>query len=120
MAVTAQQVLNMASALMDQIDDVGNFEIDPVFDAKTLSVLTILQAELIPPTEFPEMITDLSQDLLVDDRIALQVLPYGLAAHLVMNDNQALASFLNARYDELKHRSYDTPEPIETVYGGFL
>jgi hypothetical protein len=37
-----------------------------------------------------------------------------------MNDDQALASFLNARYDELKRKNYDTPEPIEIVYGGFL
>lgn len=115
--ITAKQVLDMAWVLIDQVDEVGIIEQDVTQETKTLSILSILQAELLPPSQFPEMVESLDQSLLVDDRVALRVLPYGLAAHLLMNEDPNVASFLNARYDELKRKIPATIETIGNVYG---
>jgi hypothetical protein len=117
MAVTAQQVLNLAATLIDDISESGAvlFDEPDNYNAKTLSILTILQAELIPN---PTVLTDINQELSVSDKVALMVLPYGLAAHLMMNDSdQNIASYFNARYDELKRKQPVKIAPITDVYG---
>ena len=101
MAVTGQQVFNIAVALMDEILNSASFE------PYAPSILTTLQAELLAKTVTPTVITDLSEPLALSDSLCLQALPYGLAAHLMIIDNpneQGKASFFNARYDELKSK----------------
>jgi hypothetical protein len=117
MAVTAQQVLNITASLIDDLTESGavSFEEPDNYNAKTLSILTILQAEL---TANPVPLTDISQELSVSDKVALMVLPYGLAAHLLMHDgDQNIASFFNARYDELKRKQPAKTVKINDVYG---
>jgi hypothetical protein len=115
--ITAQQVLDMAWVLIDQVDESGTIEQDTAQETKALSILTILQAELLPPSQLPEVVESLDQALLMDDRIALRVLPYGLAAHLLMNEDQSIASYFNSRYDELKRKNPAIIQPISDVYG---
>ena len=61
-------------------------------------------------------------DLGLDDFIARSVLPYGLAAHLLVDENPAPAAFFLQRYQELLIRYGGTipaeSEPIADVYGG--
>lgn len=114
--ITAQQVLDMAWVLIDQVDEVGEIEQDVAQETKALSVLTILQAELLPNNQLPEVLTSLEDALSVDDRIAIRVLPYGLAAHLLLNEDPNVASFLNNRYDELKRKIPATSVKITDVY----
>lgn len=106
MAVTGQQVFDTALVLMDEVTETGNVvtENPDYYKVKALHILTTLQTELLPLSITPVPFTDLSQNLLVTDRIALLVLPYGLAAHLLLADDMNLAAFLNARYDELKRK----------------
>lgn len=118
MAVTAQQVYDIALVLMDEVTDTGEILADnpDYYKAKTLKILTTLQTELLPSTITPVLITDLSNTLLVSDRIALMALPYGLAAHLLLTEDVSSASYFNNRYDELKRKTYATITPITDVY----
>ena len=79
--------------------------------------MTQLQTELLPLPQTPEVITDLSQNLLISDRVAITVLPYGLAAHLLLTEDVNTASFFNARYDELKRKTPTSIHPIEDSLG---
>lgn len=117
MAVKAKQVYDLALVLMDEVQENGSITPDQpeYYETKALSILTLLQAELLPTT--PAAITDLSQDMSVPDKTALTVLPYGLGAHLLMSEDMSIASFLNARYEELKKKTPTTITKIDDVYG---
>lgn len=49
-------------------------------------------------------------------------MPYGLAAHLLLDENTKMAAYFNQRYEELldeAHRSIPAgSEAIEDLYGG--
>jgi len=116
--VTAKQVYDMALVLIDEVTEAGSVtpETPKYYEIRTKSILTQLQTELLPASQVPEAITDLNQSLLLSDRIALSVLPYGLAAHLIMNEDVHTASFFNARYDELKKKMPTKIQPITDAY----
>lgn len=122
MTVTAKQVYESALVLIDEVLETGNIVPDQpqYYQAKALSILTTLQTELLPLSQVPEVITDLNQDLLVSDRTAILVLPYGLAAHLLITDDPNTASFFNSRYEELKSRQMATITPITDKYNVLL
>lgn len=118
MAVTGQQVFDIAMGLIDEVSETGNLVVEnpEYYKTKSLQILTVLQAELLRATQTPQVVTDLSQDLVLSDAQCLKVLPYGLAAHLLIQEDVNTASFYNARYDELKRRSPATIEPITDSY----
>lgn len=123
--VTGQQVYNLALSLMDEVTDSGLISPDDnpdYYKTKATQFLTILQAELLPLSTEPTIISDLSQPLAVTDRVALKVLPYGLAANMLLSegatgDSATKASFFNARYDELKAKMPTSSVPITDNYG---
>lgn len=119
MAVTGQQVYERALTLMDEVLETGVIatETPEYYRTKAINIINILQVELLPLSAEITPITDLTQDLQVTDRVAYLVLPYGLAAHLLINDDLTISSWLNARYDELKRKISTTAIPIEDVYG---
>ncbi|AYC29644.1 hypothetical protein [Paenisporosarcina cavernae] len=120
MPVTAQAVFDRALTLMDEVLETGVIatETPAYYKTKAIQTLNILQLELLPITAVFIPINDLTEPLQVNDRQAYLVLPYGLAAHLLINDDLTISSFFNARYDELKKKysSVSTPEPIVDVY----
>jgi hypothetical protein len=118
MAVTGEQVYDQALVLMDEVTDNGEVLANnpTYYKAKTKSILTMLQAELMSQSETPGVITDLTQELALDDRIALLTLPYGLAAQLLLQDDVSSAAFFNARYEELKKKYRSEFEEITDVY----
>lgn len=71
----------------------------------------------------PTVITALTDVLQVDDVTARTILPYGLAAHLLLQENPDVASFYNERFEDLKREASKRPpaafETIENVYGSF-
>jgi hypothetical protein len=124
MAVTAKQVYDQALVLMDEVIETGTITTDNpnYYNTKALSILTTLQTELLPLSVTPTVITDLSQELLVSDRVALLTLPYGLAAKMLISeggsgDTLTMATFYNNRYDELKRKTPTSIQPITDVYG---
>lgn len=98
---------------------------------RTLSILNVLRHEVYPYSDTfavgedgkravcPE-IKSFDQILDIDDAIAQTVLPYGLAAHLLMGENDTMAAFFNQRYTELLYaigsRRPAVWEDIPTVY----
>lgn len=118
MAVTVEQVYNIALSLIDSVDETGNYSADNPDEAirKTLDFLTTLQVELTSIDQTPQILTDLNNVLTVSDRVALLVLPYGLAAHLLIQEDPNSASFFNSRYDELKVKIPSSVESITDQY----
>lgn len=113
MAVTGEQVFNIAVVLMDEVTTSAGYR------TYAPDVLTMLQTELLPKGVSPVVITSLTSDLLLSDEVCLKVLPYGLAAHLMIIDNpndQGKAAFYNNRYDELKSKVRATIQPITDSY----
>lgn len=117
--VTAKQVYDMALVLIDEVTEVGAVTPDTpkYYESRSKSILTQLQTELLSASQEPEVITDLTQALILPDRVAITVLPYGLAAHLLLTEDVNTASYFNARYDELKKKTVTKIEPITDSIG---
>jgi hypothetical protein len=114
----AQDVFVMAMNLMDEESEDGTYEGYPSeYKKKAWHILSLLQAELLPTSVAPLSITNENNVLQIDNRSAVTILPYGLAAHLLINEDQGKAAFFNARYDELKRKRPATISKIKDVYG---
>lgn len=135
MSTTAQQIFDAAIGIIDELDDRGNANSPDTTEYKnrTLFILNTLRGELFPYSDTYQnsegtkrpvcpVISDFETDLEIDDVIAQTVMPYGLAAHLMLDENPSVASFCQQRYEELLARiGTQTPsesESITDVYGG--
>jgi hypothetical protein len=116
--ITAQDTFITAMNLMDEESEDGTYTGYPdEYKKKAWSILTLLQAELLPASASPSVITDNTSVFQVDDRTSLTVLPYGLAAQLLLNEDQNRAAYFNNRYDELKRKRPALITKIKDVYG---
>jgi len=132
---TAQQVFEMAIALMDSQSDDGKADTgdNSEYKNRTLPLLNILRGELYPFSDTYEtdeegrpiatQIRSFDKPIDLDDYVCQSVLPYGLAAHLLLAEDPATANFFQQRYDELKltlaRGLPSKSEDIEDVYGGW-
>lgn len=135
---TAERVFELAINLMDELDDNGNYNYTDTeeYRNRTLGILNILRGELYMYSdtyrlnqEWPDRrrpivatIDDFDQIIDLDDYICQSILPYGLAAHLLMDENPSSAGYFQQRYDELKMMlvrgmAADGSEDIVDVYG---
>ncbi len=131
---TAQEIFEAAIAIMDEVNDQGQADHSDTREYKnrTLAILNILRGELYPYSDsyapgeggrpIAAQIYDFETPIELDDYICQSVMPYGLAAHLLMDENPTSANFFQQRYDELKlglMRGYPTSgsEDIVDVYG---
>lgn len=136
MATTAQEVFEKAMNLMDEVNEsTGQADTNDTKEYKnrTLAILNILRNEcfsasdtyvvtepgkrpICPP--IPDFVTPIG----LDDYICQGVLPYGLAAHLLLDENPSVASYFQQRYDELldeaKRGLPTAAEDIQSMYGG--
>jgi hypothetical protein len=116
--IIAQQVFITTMNLMDEESEDGTFDGYPdEYKNKAWSLLTMLQAELTPASKTPSLIVDENGTFSLDDRTVLTALPYGLAAHLLMNEDQNRAAYFNNRFDELKRKRPAVIGKIQDVYG---
>ena len=103
-------IFERAMQLMDeQNGGIGDTE---DYRSRTLGILNILRHELYPYSDTfevgedgkrlicPELRT-MEQPINLDDAIAQGVMPYGLAAHLLLGEHDQMASFFFQRYAEL-------------------
>lgn len=114
----ARKVFDLAIHLMDeQYELTGETRtVDTKeYEFRTLSILNVLRHELYPYSDTYEMgkdgkryicpeITSFEQQIDLDDAIAQGVMPYGLAAHLLLGENDTMAAFFNQRYSELIYK----------------
>lgn len=82
------------------------------YEYRTLSILNVLRNELYPYSDtytpqadgkkpFPAELASMDQPIDLDDGICQSILPYGLAAHLLLGENDTMAGFFQQRYEEL-------------------
>lgn len=133
MARSAQNIFDTAIALMDEVDESGATDTSDTLEYKnrTILILNILVQELYPYSatyKKPKagkrstagVLSQMSDMVDLDDYIASAVLPYGLAAHLLLEENPTAANYFQQRYDELKARLREgllaESEDIEDVY----
>lgn len=133
---TAQEVFEYAMTLMDELNE-SNGKADTSdtkeYKNRTIAILNILRGELYPYSDtyetstqgkrpIAEKITDFTSAIGLDDYICQSILPYGLAAHLLMQEDPTSANYFQQRYDELKallaRGMPAESEDITDVYGG--
>lgn len=129
----AQYIYETAIVIMDSLSDTGKADVadNDEYKHRTLKLLNLLRGELYPYSDTYEtdddgrpiaaLIRDFEKPIDLDDYICQTVMPYGLAAHLLLQEDPAAANFCLQRYDELKAKlSVGMPsssEDIEDVYG---
>ena len=118
---------------MDSVSDTGEADTtdNAEYKNRTLAILNLLRGELYPYSDTYEaddegrpvaaIIKTFDKPIDLDDYICQTVMPYGLAAHLLLAEDPATANFFQQRYDELKMRlAVGMPSAsadIEDVYG---
>lgn len=120
--MTGKEVYDLALVLIDEVTDEGYVIPDnpKYYETKSIALLTMLQAEVLPLSQTPVVIKSLDDNLLVDDRVCISVLPYGLAAQLLMQERPNAASYLNDLFNESKSQIINNSivfEPIFTIEG---
>lgn len=103
-------VFDRAIELMDEQDAVSgetNHSDTREYWLRSLGILNVLRHELYPYSDTYEAgadcpeLTSMEQVLALDDVLAQSVMPYGLAAHLLLGDRDEEADFFQQRYREL-------------------
>lgn len=121
MALTYETVFSLAMDLMDERLPSGQISASDTqeYRAKTPGILTMLATELlkISGDSTGELVTDLSEEVPLPGSTTLLVLPYGLAAHLLIDENPDTAAFFQQRYEELKRKTAGKSVQITDVYG---
>ena len=135
MATNAQWVFEKAMHLMDEVNE-STGETDTAdtreYKNRTIPILNILRIECFPASDTyavtepgkrpicPE-IPDFDTPIGLDDGICQGVLPYGLAARLLLGEDDTKAAFFQQCYEELRAQlasSIPTAgSDIEDMYG---
>ncbi len=131
MPTTGMQVFEITMGLIDALenglaDNAGTAD----YKARSAAVINNILPELyiysdtrsdvVGQRPAPEFITELSEVLDLDDALARGVLPHGLAATLLAEDNPPLAGYHEQKYMEKLIRLKNTPgvwEEIDDIYG---
>lgn len=132
----AQWIFEKTMHLMDEVNEsTGATDTSDTKEYKnrTIPILNILRVECFPASDTYQVtepgkrpicpeITDFQSAIGLDDGICQGVLPYGLAAHLLLDENPDVAAYFNQRYTELllqhKNSIPTAAEEIQNLYGG--
>lgn len=134
MATTAQWIFDKAMALGDELSDTGLADYSYTADlkARALPILNVMRHECYRASDqYPKRstvhpvcdeITDWDQELDgIDDAVAQGVMPYGLAAQLLIDEAPDAAGFCAQKYNLLLNQFFTrlaaVPEPIFDPYG---
>jgi hypothetical protein len=103
MATTAQDVYELALALMDEIEETGTFT--ATNDEKAPYLIDLLQRDLAfaEDVTVSTAISALTDSLVISDDTAMRIMPYGLAAKIALADKDADAyNEFQSTYERLK------------------
>jgi hypothetical protein len=134
-STTVSYIFDQAIKLMDEQDDIGKaIWSDTVeYQNRVIAIMNTLIGECFPfsdtyavttPGKRPiaQPVESLDSVVCLDDSIAKTVLPYGLAAELIKNDDPALGNYFLQRYQEqLARHARTLPaawDTVEDFYGG--
>ena len=126
---TAKTVFDYAIALMDEMNE--NTGATDTTDTKeyklrTPNILSVLCGELYPYSDTYTLNTDgtrpicpavetIESTIGLDDTLCTTVLPYGLAAHLLLGENNTAAGFFQQRYEEMREKLKNSPASFESI-----
>lgn len=121
-----QWIFEHAIALMDSGDEVtGQMDAGSTraYRNRTVNLLNLLGQECAGYSAKGTWtaLAGLDEELPLDDGLCQGVMPYGLAAHLLLEEDPAAANFFQQRYEELLERwrcRQVELEDLETPYGG--
>lgn len=135
MTTTALWVFEKAMYLMDEQNE-SNGATDTADTAeykfRSLPILNVLRHEVYPCSEYfqadgvtrpfcPE-IASLDSVIQMEDPLVQGVMPYGLAARLLADENPTLANYFQQNYEvmlqTMRSRLPAVSAPIENLYGG--
>ena len=134
--MTAQQVFEMTMHLMEAANattGLADTSDTKEYKNRTLPLLNILSVECFPASDtytvtktgkrpVCPIVEDFDSEIGLDDGICRGVLTYGLAAHLLLDENPSMASYFQQRYEsallDAKRNVPTVAEDIEDVYGG--
>lgn len=142
--ITVQQVFDTAIHLMDEQSETDGRTLTQdtqEYKYRTLSILNAAMISLYPYSDtaympatgrpicpqlyLPENYRepDFTQTIPLDDALALGVLPYALASHLLAGENEELAAWFRTQYmqvfSDLRNKVPGEFKPIEAPYGYF-
>jgi hypothetical protein len=141
MATTGTQIFETAMALMGLLDDTGAADISDNLEhkLKCVPIINLLLQECYLASDsfavadggdgiysrtVPVPIAALANSIPLDDGVCQSVLPYGVAAHLLLSaeDTTGKASFYQQKFEEnlvkLRNTVPSAAEEIEDLYGG--
>lgn len=134
MALSGTEIFRRAVMIMDEQSETGASEWADTeeYRHRAIPILNILINECYPysDTYEPEQglrstaggIESLAEYPDLDDYLCGTALPYGLAAHLCMDDNPRVSAFAQQRYEALLARAArNVPanwQPVDDIYGG--
>ena len=133
---TAQRVFDVTMGLMDEVNE-SSGATDTTdtreYKQRALFILNTLRGELYPFSDtykvdesgkrpISPVIENFTDVIQLDDTICQSVMPYGLAAHLLLTETPDAAAFFQQRYEELVAKlAKGVPmgsEDIQDLYGG--
>lgn len=134
-STTASYIFDQAIKLMDEQSDSGQavWSDTVEYQNRVIAILNALIGECFPysdtytvttPGKRPivQTVSNLNGVVYLDDSLAKTVLPYGLAAELIKNDDPTLGNYFMQRYQELLARHAKTLpaawDTVEDFYGG--
>lgn len=132
--ITAQRVFDTTMGIIDELNASGAADTVDTLEYKNraLYILNVIQGELYPYSDtctvgdyrkrpIANPIDGLEAIIDLDDYICQSVMPYGLAAHLLLDENPSTANFCQQRYNELKanlEKGFPVcSEDIDDIYG---
>ena len=130
---TAQRVFDLAMGLMGEVNEstgATDTADNKAYKVRTLLILNVLKGELFPYSDtyvqstdgtrpICTTISDFDTAIGMDDVVCQTIMPYGLAAQLLLDENPDSASFFQQRYEELRTKLQNSAtsfSPIEDVY----
>jgi hypothetical protein len=116
--MTLNDIFDLAMILSDNEDDAD------LYSSRALGILKVLRREIATLSDNRDALPALdSLDSVfgLDDEFSEGVVPYGLAAHLLLEDNPGTASYYAQKYEEglryyLSRKKADLEE-VERSYG---
>lgn len=133
---TAQWVFDKAIFLMDEQNESTGQTVNTdtkEYQLRAIGIMNVLRHELyvisstysnadaVGRPVCPE-IQAYTDEIALDDAVAQGVMPYGLAAHLLLGENDAIANYFSQRYVEtMAQMAHSLPAEFEEIplsYGG--
>lgn len=131
---TVSDIFDVTMQLIDELNDSGESQTSDTeeYRNRTVGIMNILISECYPlsdekdtsrPDSAWKAVEDLDDQLKgIDETLARGIMPYGLAANLLVDENPTAAQFYQTRYEELlRQKQQRIPADqglIENVYGG--